>query len=196
MSTSGMNKVLIIGASGSLAQYVIDALKELENVSLTLFVRNKRKLSKSTIENCSLIEGDAMNFNDVKKAVTGQDIVYINLTGNLEAMAKNIVKAMQETGVRRVIAISSIGIYGTPLRSVLVAYRRLADVIESSGLDYTILRPDWFTNANEIDYAITHKGEPETGTAVSRKSIASFIATIVENPGLHKNENVGISKPI
>ena len=111
-------------------------------------------------------------------------------------MTKNIVKAMHETCVKRVIAISSIGIYETPLRSVLVPYRRLADVIENSGLDYTILRPDWFTNANEIDYAITLKGEPETGTAISRKSIAAFIATIVENPDLHKNENLGISKPI
>lgn len=121
--------------------------------------------------------------------------MYINLAGNLETMAKNIVKTMQETGAKRVIAISSIGIYETPLRSVLVPYRRLADVIENSGLDYTILRPDWFTSANEIDYAITHKGEPEIGTAISRKSIAALIATIVENPDLHKNENLGISKP-
>ena len=191
-----MNKVLIIGASGSLAQFVIEALKGLENVSLTLFTRNKSNLSKSKIENCSLIEGDAMNYNDVKNAVRGQDIVYINLAGNLEMMTKNIVKAMQETGVKRVIAISSIGIYEPPLRSVLVPYRRLADEIENSGLDYTILRPDWFTNANEIDYTITHKGEPETGTAVSRKSIAAFIATVVENPDLHKNENLRISKPV
>lgn len=191
-----MSKVLIIGAGGSLAQYVIEALKELENVSLTLFARNKSKLSKTKLENCSLIVGDAMNYNDVKNAITGQDIVYINLTGNLETMTKNIVKAMQETGAKRVIAISSLGIYETPLKSVLVPYRRLADVIENSGLDYTILRPDWFTNANEIDYAITHKGEPETGSAISRKSIAAFIATIVENPDLHKNENIGISKPI
>jgi uncharacterized protein YbjT (DUF2867 family) len=121
--------------------------------------------------------------------------VYINLTGNLETMAKNIVRAMQETVVKRVIAISSIGIYETPLRSVLVPYRRLADVVESSGLDYTILRPDWFTSANEIDYAITYKGEPEKGSAISRKSIAAFIASIIENPELHKNENLGISKP-
>jgi len=57
------------------------------------------------------------------------------------------------------------------------------------------LSPDWFTNANEIDYAITHKGEAETGTAISRKSIAAFIAMLVENPGLHNKENLGISKP-
>jgi len=121
--------------------------------------------------------------------------VYINLAGDLEAMTKNIVKAMQETGVKRVIAISSIGIYATPMKSVLIPYKKLADVIESSGLDYTILRPEWFTNANEVDYAITQKGTPETGTAISRKSIAAFVATVVQNPEIHINENLGISKP-
>ena len=110
-------------------------------------------------------------------------------------MAKNIVKAMQETGVKRIIAISSIGIYETPLRTVLQPYRKLADVIEASGLDYTILRSDWFTNANEVDYEITRKGEPEKGLAISQKSIAAFIATIVDDPSLWKNENLGISKP-
>jgi uncharacterized protein YbjT (DUF2867 family) len=67
--------------------------------------------------------------------------VYVNLAGNLEAMAKSIVTAMQETGVKRIIAISSIGIYKTPLKAILQPYRKLADVIEGSGLDYTILRP-------------------------------------------------------
>jgi uncharacterized protein YbjT (DUF2867 family) len=190
-----VKKVLIIGAGGSLAAYVVEALKKLDNVSLTLFARNKNRLAKNVQENCTIIEGDAMNFNDVKNAVTGQDIVYINLAGDLEAMAKNIVKAMLDAGVKRVIAISSIGIYKTPLRSALVPYRKLADIIERSELDYTILRPDWFTYANEIDFTITHKGEPETGTAISRRSIAAFISSIVENPGLYKKDNLGISKP-
>ncbi len=190
-----MNKVIIIGATGSLAQYVIEAVKPLDNIALTLFARNKNSLSKTNTDGCKIIEGDAMNYNDVKNAVAGQDIVYVNLAGDLEAMAKNIVKAMNETGVKRIIAISSIGIYMTPLKPVLVPYRQLADVVESSGLEYTILRPDWFTNDNEISYAITHKGQPEKGTAISRKSIAACIATIIEKPELHKNENLGISKP-
>lgn len=189
-----MKKVLIIGASGSLAQYVIEALKGLDNVTLSLFVRSKNRLSKSIAEGNTIIEGDAMNYNDVKNAVDSQDIVYVNLAGNLEAMATNIVKAMQEKGIKRIIAISSIGIYKTPLKPVLIPYRKLADVIESSGLEYTILRPDWFTNENVISYSITHKGEPETGIAISRKSIAAFISTLIENPQLHKNENLGISK--
>ncbi len=188
-----MKKVLIIGATGSLANIVIEELKMQSNVELTLFVRSKSRISNPA--NAIIFEGDAMNYDDVKNAIAGQDLVYINLAGNLEAMGNNIVKAMQETDVKRVIAISSIGIYDIPLKPVLVPYRKLADVIEASGLDYTILRPDWFTNGNEVNYALTKKGEPEKGTAISRKSIAAFVATIIQNPELHKNENLGISKP-
>jgi uncharacterized protein YbjT (DUF2867 family) len=74
--------------------------------------------------------------------------VYANLSGDLEAMAKQIVRAMDETGVRK-LSISSIGIYDVPLRPVLKPYRKAADVIEASNLEYTSLRPTWFTNADE-----------------------------------------------
>lgn len=191
-----MKKVIVIGATGSLAAYVMDALKAMDNIALTLFARNTNRLSIWANEGCTIVQGDAMNFMDVKNAIIGQDMVYINLAGNLEMMAKNIVKAMQANAVKRVIANSSIGIYNIPLKSVLIPYKKLADVIEASGLDYTILRPDWFTNANEIDYAITQKGQPETGTAVSRKSIAAFVANIIMHPELHVNANLGISKPL
>jgi len=190
-----MKKVIIIGAGGTLAGPVIEAIQKLNDVALTLFLRNKRRLQPKYAQNATVIEGDVMDYAVLKSAIEGHDLVYVNLAGDLEPMAKNIVKAMQETGVKRVIAVSSIGIYITPLRSVLTPYRKLADVFENSGLDYTILRPDWFTNANEIDYELTRKGEPERGQAISRKSIASFVSTMIENPDLYINENLGISKP-
>lgn len=133
---------------------MINALKPLKDVHLTLFVRSKTRLQKGIAEDCDIVEGDAMDYRSVDKAVSDQDIVYVNLSGNLEIMTKNIVRAMNEKGAKRIIAISSIGIY-----------------------------------------IITHKGEPERGTALSRKSIATFVATIIDNPALHKNENLGISKP-
>jgi uncharacterized protein YbjT (DUF2867 family) len=188
-----MNKVLIIGASGSLAKYVIDTLKNVSNVQLTLLARSKSRIQSDTT-GFTVVEADVMDLDKLKKAVKGQDIVYINLAGDLEAMAKNVVRAMQETGVKRVIAISSIGIYQSPLKPVLVPYRKLADVIEASGLDYTILRPDWFTSGNEIDYELTQKGTPEKGSAISRKSIAAFVSTLIQNPEQRINENLGISK--
>jgi len=190
-----MKKVIIIGASGSLASYVVDELQKFNDVHQTLFIRKKYRLSKSNFSNATIVEGDVMDYSKLKDAITGHDIVYVNLAGDLEPMAKNIVKAMKETGVKRIIAISSIGIYDEPVKPILLPYRKLADVIHASGLDYTILRPDWFTNANEVNYAITQKGEPETGKPISRKSIASFVTSIIENPALHKNANLGISKP-
>lgn len=190
-----MKKVIIIGTTGSLAEYVITALKELEDVELRLFVRNKKRLMQAISDSSSIVEGDALKYNDLKNAISGQDIVYVNLAGSLGAMAKNIVSAMKNTGVNRIIAISSIGIYDLPMKPVLAPYRQLADVIESSGLAYTILRPDWFTNADEVDYVLTKKGQAEIGTAISRKSIAAFVATLVKNPELYVDQNLGISKP-
>lgn len=187
--------VIVIGAGGTLAKYVIKDLKNLSGIDLTLFLRNRRNVDDQDAHGCRIVEGDVMDYEKLKHAIEGKDIVYVNLAGHLEAMAINIVKAMKETGVTRVIAISSIGIYKEPVKPALVPYRRLADVVEASGLDYTILRPDWFTDANEVDYELTRKGEPEKGTAISRKSIAHFISTIVENPELHRKENLGISKP-
>jgi hypothetical protein len=32
-----------------------------------------------------------------------------------------------------------------------IHHRKLADVIENPGSEYTILRPDWFTGSNETD---------------------------------------------
>ena len=125
----------------------------------------------------------------------GIDIVYANLAGDLERMVKNIVKAMKDKGVKRIIFISSIGIYETPLRSVLVPYRRAADVIEASGLEYTILRPTWFTSTDEVDYELTKKGEPEKGSVISQKSLATFISKIIEQPAIYIHENLSINKP-
>lgn len=188
-----MKNILIIGASGNIASLVTEMLLAKEETQLTLLVRNKKRLSNYS--KARIIEGSAMDYAKVKIAVSGQDIVYVNLAGDLETMSKNIVYAMKEENVNRVIFISSIGIYDTPLKAVLKPYRKAADIFESSGLDYTILRPAWFTTANEVDYEITHKGEPEKGSVISQKSLATFITKIIESPDRYSRESLGINKP-
>jgi uncharacterized protein YbjT (DUF2867 family) len=183
--------VLILGANGSIARIVTDLLEEKENIHLTLFLRNAKRLKGKG----RIIEGDVLNFNQLKEAVQGQDVVYANLAGDLEEMAQNIVKAMKETGVKRIIFISSIGIYDSPVKPVLEPYRKAVDVIESSGLEFTILRPAWFSNENEVDYEITRKGEPERGSVISRKSLATVIAEMIASPEEYIREDLGINKP-
>lgn len=190
-----MKNVMVIGASGNIAKRVIEMLVQKDEINLTLFLRDKNRLRNKNVSKCRIIEGDVLNYNQLKNATNGQDIVYVNLAGDLEAMAKNIVKAMAETGVKRLIFISSIGIYDVPLRPALKPYRKAADVIEASDLEYTILRPTWFTNAEEVDYEITKKGEPEKGSVISQKSLATFITKIIESPEKYIRENLGINKP-
>jgi uncharacterized protein YbjT (DUF2867 family) len=190
-----MKNVIILGAGGNIAGHVIDILAEKKDINLKLFVRSARRLKGNDASKGKVIEGDVLNFQQLKAAIAGQDVVYVNLAGDLGAMAQNIVKAMDETSVKRLIFISSIGIYDTPLRAILRPYRAAADVIEASDLDYTILRPTWFTNANEVDYELTRKGEPEKGSVISQKSLATFITEIIGRPERYVRENLGINKP-
>ena len=39
----------------------------------------------------------------------------------------------------------------------MTKYRKAADIIEASTLDYTIIRPAWLTFKNETDYEVTSK---------------------------------------
>lgn len=189
-----MKKVLILGASGHIAGRVIEMLAAENEIHLTLFVRNARRL-KVVASRCRVIEGDVLNYDQLREAVAGQDIVYANLAGDLGAMASHIVRVMKESRVKTLIFISSIGIYETPLRSVLKPYHEAADVIEASDLEYTILRPAWFTTDDEVDYETTQKGEPEKGSVISQRSLATLITRIIESPSQYARKNLGINKP-
>jgi len=190
-----LKNVIILGASGNIARHVIDILVKKDDIILTLFLRNAHRLRNNNVSKCRIVEGDVLDLHQLKEAMKGQDIVYGNLSGDLEAMAKNIVKVMDEMGVKKLIFICSIGIYDVPMKSVLKPYRKAADVIEASDLEYTILRPTWFTNADEVDYETTRKGEPEKGSVISQKSLATLIAKIIETPEQYNRENLGVNKP-
>lgn len=92
-------------------------------------------------------------------------MVFVALSGDLPKMAEAICLAMSTTEVKRLIFISSYGIYGElpgqngTVQSVLEPYREATDVIEASNLDYTILRPGWFDNSPDISYHLFDKGE-------------------------------------
>ena len=85
------------------------------------------------------VEGDVLDTKTLEAAMAGQDVVYANLAGELEQQARCIVKAMEKTGVKRLIFVSSMGIYdevpGERFGSILDPYRKSASLIEASGLD-------------------------------------------------------------
>ncbi len=202
-----MKKILILGAGGKIAHWVNDMLANHDDMALTLFLRHAKKLRGNLPRNAQVIEGDVLNREQLNSAIAGQDLVYANLSGfDIDQQAKHVVEAMNAAKVERLIFVTALGIYDEvpgkfgawnrqQISEHLPPFRRAADVIESSTLDYTILRPAWLTNDDEVDYELTGRNEPFKGTEVSRKSVAELIAEIIATPSLHSRGNLGVNKP-
>ncbi|MFB9126342.1 SDR family oxidoreductase [Paraburkholderia dipogonis] len=201
-----MKNVLILGANGQISQWAIKGLATDKGVSQTLLVRNPKKLG-DTPSNAKVIIGNVLDKTLLLRAVQGQHIVYANLTGeDLDVQAKSVIAAMKAAGVKRLVFVLSLGIYdevpgkfgdwnNAIIGEDLKPFRRAADAIEASDLQYTILRPAWLMDEDEVDYELTLKSEPFKGTIVSRKSVSDLILKIIASPELHAGENLGINKP-
>ena len=194
-----MRNVLILGANGSIAREATRRFLDGTDAQLTLFLRDPSRLGHSDPDRARVVQGDVLDAAALSEAMAGQDAVYAGLAGDLERMARAIVQAMDDTGLRRLVFISSMGIYdevpGQRYSSVLDPYRKAAEVIEASDLDYTILRPAWFTSADEVDYETTQKGEPFKGGVVSRKSVAALVVKLAMSPDLEVHSSLGVSRP-
>ncbi len=201
-----LENVLILGAGGQIARQVTDMLSDQGKVRLTLLARHVRKLHRVPA-NARIVEGDVLDKIVLTSAMEGQTLVYANLTGeDIDEQANAVITAMKAAHVRRLIFVTSLGIYDelpgkfqkwnkTMIGEELKPFRRAADAIEASGLDYTLLRPAWLTDENNVDYEITSKGETFKGTEVSRLSVADLIAKIIVEPTLHVRANLGVNKP-
>lgn len=202
-----MTKIAILGAAGQIAQLVEPMLLKKTDVDMVLYLRHPNKLHQVDESREEIIKGDASNFNELKTALAGVDLVYANLAGaNIEDQAETVVKAMDTNGIKRLIWFSSLGIYDEVpgkfgewnkniLGSYLTTYRAAADKITESDLDYTIIRPAWLTNKDEVSYEKTVGAQtPFKGTEVSRLSVADYIVNIIENPAEDLKSNVGLDK--
>lgn len=191
-------EVLVLGANGQLARNTTRLLLRDTTAHLTLYLRRANRLSNPDPARVRIVEGDVLDRATLEAAMVGQAVVYANLAGGMKQQAESIVAAMNKAGVRRLIFISSMGIYnevpGQKYKSVLDPYRDSAAVIESSDLDYTILRPGWFTHEDEVNYQVTQKGEPFKGHDVSLNSLSDLIVKLVTTQGLHVRRSLGVSR--
>lgn len=201
-----MKKIAILGASGQIAQHVIDMLAERGDTEITLFLRDVRKLDRDIPDNARVIEGDVHDTAKLRDAVSGQDVVYANLAGDVDAQAAVIITAMKDTGSPKLIFCTTLGIYdevpgkfgawnNLEIGEYLPPYRKAADLVEASGLDYAVLRPAWLTDADEVTYETTERHEPFKGTEIARKSVAAVVVKLAETTGALGNRNIGINKP-
>ena|SRR6202035_2107064 len=201
-----MKNILILGAGGRIAKHAIDLLLKDKNYYLTLYLRRANRLGKIKSSSVRVIEGDVLDVKKLKEAMEKQDVVYANLDGKLEKQAINIMKAMNELHIKRLIFITSLGIYDEVpgkfgawnkkmIGKYLGPYRKAAEVIEASNLKYTILRPAWLTDDDEVDYETTQKNKPFKGTEVSRKTVAALVVKLIDNPASGIRKSLGVNKP-
>jgi uncharacterized protein YbjT (DUF2867 family) len=190
--------VLILGANGQLARNTTRLFLRNTDANLTLYLRRANRLANPDPSRVRILEGDVLNQPALTSAMKGADVVYANLAGEMKRQAECIVEAMHASGLKRLIFVSSMGIYGEvpgeKYRSILNPYRDSAAVIEASDLDYTILRPGWFTQDEAIDYRITQKGDAFKGHDVSLNSLSDLILKLALTQGLHSRASLGVSQ--
>lgn len=209
-----MTTIAVLGANGRIARIAEDMLLAHDDIELTLFIHTENELGADIKDNprVTVVKGDAKNPDDVLNAINGADEVYANLaaaqdsSADIIPMAKAVVDMMDKAGIKRLVWISSLGIYNEVpgefgawnaniLGDYLVNYRKAVDVIEASDLDYTIIRPAWLTDKDEVDFEITEKGELFRGTEVSRKSVASEVVELLLDPDKEVRTSIGLDKP-
>jgi len=203
-----MKKVLILGANGQVARIVESRiLKEQTDVELTLFLRNSSRLDAlKNNANVTIIDGDIDNYDDVNKAMKGQDLVFVATVDHTSdnIITNNVVKAMKENKVGRVVETSLLGIYNevpgeygrwnySQVKSGLPAAINADKTLVESGLTYTTLRFPWLNDRDEVKYVITHKDEEYVGVSGSRQSMADVIVKIIADPTYLANDSVGIA---
>ena len=204
--TKQETRVLVLGANGRIARHTIDFLLKTADTRLTLYLRDSNRLKAIDNTMVRIVDGDIRNTELLKDAMKDQDIVYANLSGDMDKHAATIVRLMKETGLKRLIFVLSLGIYNEVtgafgqwndrmIGKALAPYRKAAEIIESSDLEYTILRPAWLSDDDEIDYELTQKGEPFKGTEVSRKSVGALVAALIANPKSEMRKSLGVNKP-
>jgi uncharacterized protein len=153
-------KIILFGATGHTGSYILDeALKAGHQVSV--LVRNANKVGHQR-DKLNIITGDALNEDDVVRAVEGQDAVlsaisegpYIEYKTQSRAVG-NMIKAMKKTGVKRILCMGAIGIlqhnehelirdqdfYAELYKPLSHEHSEVNRLLNESGLDWTQVCP-------------------------------------------------------
>ncbi|MCK9422719.1 MAG: SDR family oxidoreductase [Bacteroidales bacterium] len=189
-------KITVFGASGRTGILIVyQALNQGHQVNAFA-----RQPSKVTIQhkNLTIVSGDVLDSVKVKEAVDGQDAVLCALGVDtnkpvtvLSDGTRIILKAMEESGVRRFICMSSAGILGNDagfwfgkvimplfLRHVFADKIRQVKIIQESKADWVILRPVKLTDSPKTNSYKILPGIP-TSRTVPRADVADFMLKLV-----------------
>ena len=201
--------MIIFGSTGGTGRQVVTQALE-QGHDVTAFARSPEKLDKKH-EKLKMVQGSVLGFASVERAIQGQDVVLCALgsppmdKSNLRANGtKNIIRAMEKTGVKRFICQSTAGVGDSRdmmpflMKYLIVPFilrRAWADheiqenYIKESQLDWIIARPAALTDGERTgSYQHGFTADNKTVTnKISRADTADFmLKQLVDNNYLHK----------
>lgn len=198
-----MKKVVIFGAAGHTGKYLTRKMQSIADVELSVFVRNPAKFGEMDMTGVNILQGDALNAGDVRRAMDGQDVLLCSLEGDVLTMAKNIVAALGDTGVKRIIWITGMGIHHeikgvhgimlNQLAKKIPEYIQATDTIAASSAITTLLRCPGIQDGDNEVYELTREGEQPSRWSVARAAIAQCMADMIADDALGANESLGIT---
>jgi len=135
--------ILITGANGSVGKAVLQEAMRTQNTVRAMY-RSKEDAAKA-LPGCEGCLADYADKPSLRKALEEVDSVYIVCSPipQLVKLESNMVDACKGAGVKHVVLNSALGAgdYGKSFPSW---HRKVEDKLKSSGLSFTILRPNGF----------------------------------------------------
>ncbi len=203
-------KVLVFGATGGSGRAAIEHLLS-QGHEVTAFTRASKGATPSEAR-VRYRAGDVMNREDVSSAVVGQDAVIVTLgirenplrvrlfgpartpIAVRSAGTRNIIAAMKEHGVRKLVVQTSYGVGATRARLSLadklvfdwILKPQIADTeqqeqdVLGSGLDWVIVQPVHLTDDTDDAMPFVSMTGDTHKLKVSRSSVGRFLAHSAE----------------
>lgn len=201
--------ILLLGASGTAGSGVRKALLSQTDAHLTLVSRHADQLTPNPKRE-KLAQLDVHDHEALIRAMKGQDIVFSALSSEgdpdeLARLAKDVINAMQEVNIDRLIFMVAMGIYNEIPTSVgaqdnvennpaQIHNLRAAKVIEASSLDYTLLRPGFLISGPD-SVVITHRGEEVSGNTTTVSSVGTVAVRLISGELQASRESLGLNQP-
>ena len=200
-------KLFVIGATGRTGREIVEqALARGHHV--TAFVRSPESVTLKN-ERLTVIKGNAMDENELFNAMQNHEAVLSALgprkpfkpSSLLHDSALATTRAMKRAGVKRLLVLSAAAHFpGIPnrivsfvLRSHMRDSRAMEEIVQTSGLDWTIARPPRLTEEDDTTYRSREGAAPKMGFSLSRKAVAAFMLDAIEQQK-HFQKIVGIAK--
>jgi putative NADH-flavin reductase len=199
--------IAIFGASGATGLLLTERCLA-ANFEVTALLRSPPNFPLR--ERVKVVEGNAFDPIAVRKTIAGADVILSALGARslgkedvLERAVPLIVTAMQQAGVRRIIALGSAGaedtsldkqpawrrwfvqkiIYNTFLKWPVASQRAQLATLSASGLDWTMVMPPMLLNSpGHESFRIDGEALPRYGSRISRSDVADFMMKQIVDP--------------